>query len=205
MATVSISVTCLPAMRSTLTELSARLATSARLPARLIDRPEGCLPTVSVSISLGGVVLRSITNRRLSGTCRRTPFSSTTLSELATSASVSPGVIARLTGGPAMVLSSCRLPTSLGASGSVPMSSTCTVSRPIGARITAPASLHDCFSSLATSMSWRCAVAGVRLVQPETAASAARARVASAAGRNFMGRSPCCMLLSCRPWGRSAW
>ena len=61
MATVSTSVTFLPAMRSTLIELSARLVTSARLPARLIDRPEGCLPTMTVSISAGGLALRSIT------------------------------------------------------------------------------------------------------------------------------------------------
>lgn len=98
-ATVSISVTFRSAMRSTLTELSARLATSASVPARLIDRPEGCLPMASVSISFGGVAARSITNSRLSGTWRRTPFSSTTLSELATSASFSSAVIARLVGG----------------------------------------------------------------------------------------------------------
>ncbi len=61
MTTVSISLTDLPSMLSTLSELSARLAISARLPARLIDMPEGCLPTATVSISLGGLVVRSIT------------------------------------------------------------------------------------------------------------------------------------------------
>ena len=61
MTTVSTSLTCLPWIESTLIELSARLVSSARLPARLIDMPEGCLPTVTVSISFGGLVLRSMT------------------------------------------------------------------------------------------------------------------------------------------------
>ena len=51
----------MPAMRSTLIELSVRLAIKARLPARLIDMPEGCLPTATVSIRAGGLVVRSIT------------------------------------------------------------------------------------------------------------------------------------------------
>jgi excisionase family DNA binding protein len=41
-ATVSITFTVLPSIESTLTEFSARFATSARVPARLMARPEGC-------------------------------------------------------------------------------------------------------------------------------------------------------------------
>jgi hypothetical protein len=51
----------LPWIASTLMELSARLAMSARLPARLIDIPEGCLPTATVSMRVGGFVVRSMT------------------------------------------------------------------------------------------------------------------------------------------------
>ena len=61
MTTVSTSLTCFPWIESTLIELSARLAISAVLPARLMDMPEGCLPTATVSISFGGLVVRSIT------------------------------------------------------------------------------------------------------------------------------------------------
>ena len=48
-------------------ELSARLAMSARVPARLIDMPEGCLPTATVSMRVGGLVVRSMTYSLLSG------------------------------------------------------------------------------------------------------------------------------------------
>jgi hypothetical protein len=54
-------LTCLPSIDSTLIELSARFAISARLPARLIDMPDGCLPTATVSISRGGPAVRSMT------------------------------------------------------------------------------------------------------------------------------------------------
>ena len=50
MATVSISLTSLPWIESTLIDLSARLATSAMSPARLIASPDGCLPTSMVPI-----------------------------------------------------------------------------------------------------------------------------------------------------------
>ena len=42
-------------MESTETLLPTRLATKARSPFLEIDRPEGLLPTVSVSISFGGL------------------------------------------------------------------------------------------------------------------------------------------------------
>ena len=86
------------------------------LVTRLIDRPDGCLPTLTVSISCGGLAVRSMTQSRVSGTCLRTPPSLTTLIELATSARPSSGVIARLVGGPTIVLVSGRLTSVRGAS-----------------------------------------------------------------------------------------
>jgi len=53
-ATVSISFTSLPWIASTLIELSARFVTSARSPARLMARPEGCLPTSTVAMCAAG-------------------------------------------------------------------------------------------------------------------------------------------------------
>src|SRR6516164_7273490 len=52
--TVSTSLTFLPSIDSALTVSSARLATSANVPARLIAIPEGCLPASTVAIWTGG-------------------------------------------------------------------------------------------------------------------------------------------------------
>ena len=60
-ATVSTTFTVLPWIESTLIELSARLATSASVPCRLIASPDGCLPTSTVVRSAGGLVVRSMT------------------------------------------------------------------------------------------------------------------------------------------------
>ena len=46
---------------------SARLATSASVPCRLIDTPAAPLPASSVAITAGGVARRSTTLTRLSG------------------------------------------------------------------------------------------------------------------------------------------
>ena len=175
-------------MRSTLTELSARLAIRARLPALLMDRPDGCLPTSTVSISFGGVVVRSITHRRLSGTCLNTPFSLTTLSEFATMARVSSGVIARFTGGPAMVLGNGRLMMIFGASGSVPMSMIDRVSLPAALRITLPSLSQASFSSLATIISSRFP-AGATLAQPARWSAASAVMAAMMEVRKFTGFS----------------
>jgi hypothetical protein len=59
--TVSVILMSVPLTESTLTELSARLATSAILPSGLKLNPDGCLPPVMVAASLGGFALRSIT------------------------------------------------------------------------------------------------------------------------------------------------
>ena len=48
--TVSTNLTVLPSIDSTLTVSSARLATSASVPARLMAIPEGCLPASTVPI-----------------------------------------------------------------------------------------------------------------------------------------------------------
>src|ERR1700749_3716687 len=55
--TVPTDFTFLPSIASTLTESSARLATSANVPARLIAMPEGCLPASIVPICAGGDVV----------------------------------------------------------------------------------------------------------------------------------------------------
>src|ERR1700681_606462 len=52
--TVTPGFTFLPSIASTLTESSARLATNANVPARLIAMPEACLPASTVPISVGG-------------------------------------------------------------------------------------------------------------------------------------------------------
>ena len=57
-ATVSTSLTSLPLIERTLIDLSARLATSASVPALLIASPDGCLPTSRVPIWLGGFVFK---------------------------------------------------------------------------------------------------------------------------------------------------
>ena len=103
-ATLLATVTVLPLIVRTLTVLSARLVTSAKVPARLIAMPEGCLPSWSVAITAGGYAVRSMTKSLLSGTFFRLSPSLTTSIELATSASLLSGVIARLVGGPMTLL-----------------------------------------------------------------------------------------------------
>src|SRR5215831_418119 len=52
--TVPTGFTFLPSMASTVTESSARLATRANVPARLIAMPEACLPASTVPICADG-------------------------------------------------------------------------------------------------------------------------------------------------------
>jgi len=52
--TVPTDFTFLPSIDSTVTESSARLATSANFPAWLIAMPEACLPASTVLICPGG-------------------------------------------------------------------------------------------------------------------------------------------------------
>ena len=148
---VSVSVTCVPAIFNTLMVPSARLHTSAILPSGLNDRPEGCLPSVTVCASFGGLALRSMTNSLSVGTILRAPLSSTTVIESATSAMLLSGEMARLVGGPTIEFSSCKVATIFGASGFA-RSMICTLSLPVGEMIGLPWSSQRIFSSLPTIM-----------------------------------------------------
>src|ERR1700757_3982551 len=59
--TVPTGFTFLPSIARAVTESSARLATNANVPARLIALPEAYLPASIVPICAGGDVVRSIT------------------------------------------------------------------------------------------------------------------------------------------------
>ncbi len=114
--------------------------------------PEGCLPTATVSMRVGGLVVRSITYSLLSGDAFQPGPSATQSIEFATSASWPFGVMARLVGGPKTEFISGRLATTLGFAGSVPMSTIVTVSLP-GARFcTLPSSPQMTLVSMPTSM-----------------------------------------------------
>src|SRR5262249_49000941 len=148
-STVSMTFTSVPLTDNTLIDLSARLVTSARLPAGLKLRPDGCLPTVTVSASLGGLAFRSRTETLLSGACFSTSPALLTSIESATSAMELVGSIARLTGGPTIEFFSARLTTIFGLSGSA-RSRITTESLPAGDTIGLPWSSHKSFSSLPT-------------------------------------------------------
>jgi hypothetical protein len=59
--TVPMGFTFLPSIASAVTESSARLATNANVPARLIAMPEACLPASTVPICVGGDAAKSMT------------------------------------------------------------------------------------------------------------------------------------------------
>jgi len=61
---VAATATVFAKIVKTLTLLSARLATSAKFPSRLIAMPEGCLPVWIVAISAGGEAVRSMCRKR---------------------------------------------------------------------------------------------------------------------------------------------
>ena len=91
--------TVLPWMVNTDTVPSARLATSASVPCRLIDTPAAPIPASSVAITAGGVARRSTTLTRLSGTVLVASAGSFLVDEV-TRARPWSGVIATLIGGP---------------------------------------------------------------------------------------------------------
>ncbi len=130
---------------------SARLHTSAMSPFGLNDRPDGCLPKVSVCTSFGGLAFMSMTNSLSVGTILRTPLSSATVIELATSAMLPLGEIARLVGGPTTEFSSFSEATTFGSSGFA-RSKITTVSLPVGLTIGLPWASVPGFSSLPTIM-----------------------------------------------------
>src|SRR5882757_1797385 len=94
------ALTVEPWIETTETLLPSRLAINARSPFLEIDRPDGCRPTVTVSINFGGLAVRSITYSLLSGTDFQELPSWTWTTELATRPSLPSGVICRLVGGP---------------------------------------------------------------------------------------------------------
>jgi hypothetical protein len=59
--TVPTGFTPLPSMANTVTESSARLATSANVPVWLIAMPEACLPASAVPMCVGGDAVKSMT------------------------------------------------------------------------------------------------------------------------------------------------
>src|SRR5262249_3469462 len=148
-STVSMTFTSVPLTDNTLIDLPARLVTRARLPAGLTLRPDGCLPTVTVSPSLGGLAFRPTTQTLLPGPCLNASPSLLTSIESATSAIELVGSIARLTGGPTTEFLSGRLATIFGLSGSATSRIT-TESFPAGDTIGLPWSSHKSFSSLPT-------------------------------------------------------
>src|SRR5438105_5286752 len=66
--TLPTGVSVLPAMEKTETVPSERLATSASVPARLIDTPAAPCPACNWAETLGGEALRSMTVSLSSGT-----------------------------------------------------------------------------------------------------------------------------------------
>src|SRR5207249_9873324 len=92
-------VTGLPWGGSKATVPSPRLATSASVPARLIETPAGALPVSSVAMIRGGAALRSTTDIVLFG-MRLVGSPGSSFSLAVTSASDSSGETATLKGGP---------------------------------------------------------------------------------------------------------
>ncbi len=104
---------------------SARLATSASVPARLIETPAGALPVSSVAMMRGGVALRSTTDIVLFGMRLVGSFGSS-FSLAVTSASDSSGATATLKGGPTTLPGTSSSATTFG--GQLLMSITVNVS-----------------------------------------------------------------------------
>ena len=141
----------MPSILSTLIVPSARLATNAMSPFGLNDRPDGCLPTVTVCASFGGLALRSMTNSLSAGASLRVPLSSVTVIASATSAMLPLGAMSRLVGGPTMEFSSFSVATTVGSSGFA-RSKITTVSLPAGLTTGLPSASVPGFSSLPTIM-----------------------------------------------------
>ena len=104
---------------------SLRLATSASVPARLMETPAAPLPACKVAITAGGLALRSITDSASFGT---TFFGSagSILKAPVTSAKLSPFDIATLCGGPTTLVGALSSPSTFG--GETPRSMMVTVS-----------------------------------------------------------------------------
>jgi len=158
--TSATAFTAVPSINSTETLLPARLAISARSPLREMARPEGCLPTVTVSISLGGAASRSMTYSLSSGAGFQAPLSCTELTELATRPRRPFGVICRLVGGPSREFTSGKLARMRGWAG-LAMSMTSTASAP-GWRIFGRRRRRRPWSRARSGCRWRSRAPGAR-------------------------------------------
>src|SRR4030095_5149054 len=112
-STVPAGVTFLPSMVKTDTEPSTRLETSASVPCRFTEMPAAPMPASSVAMTFGGVAFRSMTVTRLSGVCFVLSLGST-LFEAVTSARLSSGITAMLSGGPTTLTGAWTSPITLG-------------------------------------------------------------------------------------------
>src|SRR5215831_19284918 len=170
---VLITLTWVPVRVATVTEWSARLAIRISVPALLMAIPEGCLPTVTVSTRVGGRACRSITNSLLSGLGFHVPLSSTHSTELATSATCSSGVMARLVGGPNSEFIRGKVPTIRGASRWL-ISTMTTASFPGGRETCFPASSISILLSRPITKCWACPTAIQPISTSPTASQNAR-------------------------------
>ena len=143
-------VSTLPAIEKTDTVPSDRLATSASVPARLIDTPAAPLPACSCAETLGGEALRSITVSLSSGTIFFGSAGST-FDAPVTSAKLSSRAIATLDGGPTTLVGTGISATTLG--GVALRSMTVTVSAGGLAGTVFTPSTRTAFPSLAESAS----------------------------------------------------
>src|SRR5262245_34809144 len=150
-ATLPIVVSALPETEKTETVPSARLATSASVPARLIETPAAPLPAWCWASTLGGEALRSITVSLSSGTSFFESLGSTLVAAV-TSAKLSSRAIATLDGGPTTLVGTATSATALGGVELRSMMVTESAAGLAGTVFTP--STRTAFPSLAESASW---------------------------------------------------
>src|SRR3954462_1278786 len=112
-ASVPAGETVFPSIVKIEMEPPLRLATSASVPWRLMETPEGPLPASSVAITAGGFARRSMTDTRLSASVFVGSAGSIFWEE-ATRASDSSGVMATLKGGPTTLPGASTSPMTFG-------------------------------------------------------------------------------------------
>src|SRR5215831_18029439 len=148
--TLPTGVSGLPAMEKTETVPSDRLATSARVPARLIDTPAAPCPACNCATTLGGDALRSITVSLSSGTVFFGSAGSI-LDAPVTSAKLSSRAIATLDGGPTTLVGAGTSAMTLGGVALRSMTATESAGGLAGTAFTP--SMRTAFPSLAESAS----------------------------------------------------
>src|SRR5437016_11330955 len=148
--TLPTGVSELPAMEKTETVPSERLATSASVPARLIDTPAAPLPACSCAETLGGDALRSITESLSSGAVFLGSAGSSLVAPV-TSAKLSSRATATLKGGPTTLAGAWISATTLGGVALRSMTATESADGLVGTELTP--SIRTAFPSLAESAS----------------------------------------------------